>query len=238
MRDIVQPKKRARANEAMVRLAERCFDRLLIHGDPSLLTLDSSLPPAARLRAKLEYTGYVVDEPASRNGAPHGVLVSVGGGAVGERLLRTALAARPLTRFHAHPWRLLCGLNLDPSHVDALRRAAPEGVTVETHRDDFPALLRAADVSVSQAGYNTTMELLAARVPSVLVPFGRDGETEQGARCRALASRGLAQVVTEDALTPESLARAIDVARRPPDDLHIDLGGAERTAQLILDAVA
>jgi predicted glycosyltransferase len=237
MRDIVQPKTRPAGNEEMVALAERHFDRLFIHGDPSLITLERSLPPATRLRAKLEYTGYVVDAPSEESPATREVLVSAGGGAVGERLLRPALAARPLTRFRAHPWRLLCGLNLGAASLEALRREAPEGVIVESHRDDFPALLRGAEVSVSQAGYNTTMELLAARVPAVLVPFAREGETEQGHRCRALAERGLARVVTEDALTPQSLAAAIDSASAPPADLHIDLGGAERTAQLVYEAV-
>jgi predicted glycosyltransferase len=235
MRDVVQPKTKERDNERMVTLAEKHFDRLLIHGDPSLLTLEESLPAAARIANKLEYTGYVVDEARPAAPSSPSVVVSVGGGAVGEELLRTALAARPLTRFHAQPWHLLCGINFDPRGVEALRREAPEGVLVEQHRDDFPSLLRGALASVSQAGYNTAMELLAARVPAVLVPFVADGETEQSVRCRALASRGLAQVVTE--LTPQSLATAIDNARRPPDDLHIDLGGAQRTATLVHDAI-
>jgi predicted glycosyltransferase len=235
MRDVVQPKAKKRDNERMVTLAERHFDRLLIHGDPSLLTLDQSLPAAARIAHLLEYTGYVVEDSRPAVHAAPSVVVSVGGGAVGEELLRSALAARPLTRFHAQPWHLLCGINFDPCGVEALRREAPEGVLVEQHRDAFPSLLRGALASVSQAGYNTAMELLAARVPSVLVPFVADGETEQSVRCRALASRGLAQVVTE--LTPQSLAAAIDNARRPPGDLHIDLGGAHRTATLVHEAI-
>lgn len=235
MRDVVQPKKKERDNQHMVTLAEKHFDRLLIHGDPSLLTLDQSLQAAARIAHMLEYTGYVVEDSRPAAPAAPSVVVSVGGGAVGEGLLRTALAARPLTRFHAQPWHLLCGINFDPRGVEALRREAPEGVRVEQHRDDFPSLLRGALASVSQAGYNTAMEILAARVPAVLVPFVADGETEQFVRCRALASRGLARVVTE--LTPQSLAAAIDNAQRPPDDLPIDLGGAQRTAILVHDAI-
>ncbi len=237
MRDIVEPKRRAAPNEGMIALAERHFDRLLVHGDPSLIPLERSLPQAARLRAKLEYTGYAVEASHPVQRQPNEVLVSVGGGAVGERLLQTALAARPLSRFRAHPWRLLCGLNPGSERVEALRREAPDGVIVEWNRPDFSALLGTAAVSVSQAGYNTTMELLAARVPAVLVPFARDGETEQSQRCRALAERGLVRVVTEDALTPASLAQAVDEACAPPDELRIDLGGAERTAQLIREAI-
>jgi predicted glycosyltransferase len=238
MRDIVEPKRRAAHNKRMIALAERHFDRLLVHGDPSFIPFEHSLPAAARLRARLEYTGYAVEAPRAESGERNEVLISVGGGAGGERLLQTALAARPLSRFHAHPWRLLCGLNAGSERVEALRRDAPEGVIVEWNRQDFPALLGTAAVSVSQAGYNTTLELLAARVPAVLVPFARDGETEQGQRCRALAARGLVRVVTEDALTPASLAQAVDEACAPPEELRIDLRGAERTAWLVRDAVA
>jgi len=235
MRDVVQPRQQAEGNEKMIALAERYLDRLLIHGDPSLLTLDRSLPAVRRISARLEYTGYVVDEMPAAS-PQRAVIVSAGGGAVGADLLRTALAARPFTRYRDEPWRLLCGLNCDARDVEALRAAAAPGVIVEQHRNDFPALLRSALVSVSQAGYNTTMELFAARCPSVLVPFAEARETEQRERCRAIAERGLARVIDDP--TPRSLAAAIDEAQRPPDDVRIDISGAARTAEIVHDAIA
>ena len=90
-------------------------------------------------------------------------------------------------------------------------------------------------LSVSQAGYNTVVDLLAARARAVLVPFAEHGETEQALRAQALAARGLATVLTEAELTPDMLARAIDVAAeagRPNHD--IDLDGAARSADLLL----
>jgi len=241
MRDIAVPKPHASGNRLMIRFAQRLFDRLLIHGDPRLGTLEQSLETAAALRDRLEYTGYVAS-PGTRAPAPvrdGGVVVSVGGGSVGGQVLRTALAARPLSRFAHRPMRLLCGPNLPASERAALRRMAPPEVLVEDHRSDLPALLARAEASVSQAGYNTSVELLASRVPAVLVPFSAAGESEQPLRARWLAARGLVQLVPENNLSPATLAAALDRAQPPPIcPSGIDLGGAQRTAELLWDAVA
>ena len=123
-----------------------------------------------------------------------------------------------------------------PDGTDAtaqVQRAAREvlaprrepGLVVEPNRPDFPALVARAWLSVSQAGYNTVVDVLAARARSVLVPFAAEGETEQSLRAAALAARGLATVVNEAELTPQMLSRAIDTtaaAPRPSHDIALD----------------
>src|SRR4051794_16416130 len=49
--------------QAVLELVERHFDRVLVHGDPRVAAFERSFPPAARLGHRLQYTGYVVDEP-------------------------------------------------------------------------------------------------------------------------------------------------------------------------------
>ncbi len=49
-----------------------------------------------------------------------------------------------------------------------------------------------ADVSVSQAGYNTVADMLVARCRAVLIPYAQDGETEQSDRAGLLEARGAA----------------------------------------------
>jgi predicted glycosyltransferase len=78
-------------------------------------------------------------------------------------------------------------------------------------------------------------EILQARVRSVLVPFAAEGESEQTLRAQALFERGAAQMVEEAALTPMSLADAVNRAvrgSRPPAGL-VSLDGARRSAQLL-----
>jgi predicted glycosyltransferase len=227
VRDILQPNP-AREEQAL-ECFERYFDRLLVHGDPHVAPFERSFANTPRLARKLVYTGYVVDEMAAKGDAGTGeVLVSCGGGATGAKLLETAMAARPLTRLGERPWRLLAGVN-------ASKVGNREGVIVERSRDDFALRLKNCVLSVSQAGYNTVMETLQARARAVLVPFAAGTEAEQTMRAKLLAERGLVEVVEESALTPASLAAAIDRAAQAPRPAPqtIDLDGARRTAVIM-----
>jgi predicted glycosyltransferase len=168
------------------------------------------------------------------------VIVSAGGGAVGARLLETALRARAHTLLREATWRLLAGLNATQAQLRGLSRQAPAGTIIERHRADFQALLANCALSVSQAGYNTVAEILQARVRSVLVPFAADGESEQTLRAQALVERGAAQMVAEAALTPQALADAVNRAVRgplPPAGL-VGLEGARRSAELLREWLA
>lgn len=238
VRDILVRKTDAARNQQMVALAQAWFDRILVHGDPRLIPIEASFPEMSALADKLVYTGYVAaDEapPPDRPG-PIGygeVVVSIGGGAAGLPLLRAAMAAKPLSALADRVWRLITGPNLPAAARAELWPPAP-GVIVETWRDNLPALFRTCAVSISQAGYNTVMDLLQAGTRAVLVPFADDAETEQSLRAHVLAERGLAVVVDPATLSPIILARAIDRALTLPSaSVEIDRRGADATARLI-----
>ena len=229
VRDILQ-RNPAREDEALERF-ERYFDHLLVHGDPRLAPFELSFGAAARLAGRLHYTGYVVEPNEAEGVQGKGeVLVSAGGGAVGRRLLETALAARPLSTLRERTWRVLAGVNAGyfPDLKD-------NGVIVERSRQDFTLRLKNCVLSVSQAGYNTVLETLQARARSVLVPFAGGGESEQTLRARLLSGRGLVHLVEEDVLAPATLAAAIDraAAAPRPSSGALDLNGARRSAELL-----
>jgi predicted glycosyltransferase len=226
VRDILQ-RNPAREEEALERF-ERYFDKLLVHGDPRLAPFELSFGKAASLAGKLHYTGYVVEEIPDGNAGSGEVLVSAGGGAVGRRLLETAIAARPLTTLKDRTWRVLTGVN-------AVSSPRSEGVIVERSRNDFTLRLKNCVLSVSQAGYNTVLETLQARARAVLVPFAGGGESEQALRARLLSEKGLVHLVEEDQLAPATLAAAIDRAAAAPRPVAaaLDLDGARRSAGLL-----
>ena len=90
-----------------------------------------SFPLAAELGDRVVHTGFV--HPAHRRrrrGPAPAVLVSAGGGAVGERLLRAALAARPLHR--ATPRPLASGRRAQPAGRDI---RCPRGAGARRLRD-------------------------------------------------------------------------------------------------------
>lgn len=207
----------------------------MVHGDPDFIPFSASFPPAAEIADRIVYTGYVANPERPDSDAPAGeVVVSAGGGKAGEALMRAALGARLAGCLADAPWRFLTGMNVDEGEFGRLREAAPTGVSVERFRGDFPALLRRCRVSVSQCGYNTALDIVAARAAAVLVPFAAGNETEQQTRAEHMAARGAAVVVREDALTPARLGTAItEAASRPAKPLALDTGGARRSAEII-----
>ncbi|MDH3690363.1 MAG: glycosyl transferase [Gammaproteobacteria bacterium] len=218
VRDIVQQRTDSKRIKDTVELVQHYFDAVLVHGDPTFMDFSESFPDTHQIADKLHYTGFVVAETENSCDsvdAPD-VLVSAGGGAVGTRLLETALQARPLTRWRDSRWDMLVGSQSPAYKVAELKAKAPNSVTVEHSRPDFRCLLSNCKLSVSQGGYNTVVELLQAQSRAVIVPFVGNGETEQSQRAAALAKRGLVQVVREQELTPERLAKAMECAMESP----------------------
>jgi predicted glycosyltransferase len=237
----------ARQDE-MLDVFDRYFDRLLVHGDPALIPFGRTFRHAARLADRLHYTGYVVENEilppvtAKDSQVPGSgeVLVSAGGGAVGRALLESAIRARPLTCCAGRTWRVLCGVNAPNEEFEVLSRLAGsigEGrVVVERARPDFPQMLGRCELSVSQGGYNTMMEILQARAKAVVVPFAGGAETEQTLRTELLAERGLIDMVAESGLAPASLAAAVNRSAGRPrrTAAGIDLRGAQNSAAQML----
>jgi len=130
---------------------------------------------------------------------------------------------------------VLAGPNIAEAGLARLRAHAGPNAVVERSRVDFAELLRRAFISISQAGYNTTMDVMTSGTRPVVVPFTGNGETEQRARGERLRDFGLAVIVDDRTLTPETLARAVDEAgtRAGFAGWNFDSDGATRTAELV-----
>ncbi len=239
LRDILVTKARPGRNEEIAERVEAWFDHVLVHADPSLVRLDRTYPLAPRLAERIVYTGYVAEAvaPAPGPDAPGRgeVIVSSGGGAVGERLLACAMEARERTSLRRAPWRVLAGSNLDRAAFRALEARAPAGVVVERARADFPSLVANCTLSISQAGYNTITALMRGGARAVVTPFAAGKENEQSLRAELLRGRGALQVVDERSLGPATLAGAVEAAMAGAgaDVAGVDLSGAETSARLI-----
>jgi len=244
VRDILVPPSKPKRTIEMLTLAREYFDLVLVHGDPSLIPFERTFPLAHEIHDRIRHTGYVVDLPSPglvASGIGGGeVIVSAGGGALSEPLLRTALAARPMTSVRDRTWRLLAGPSLpEPVFRDLLRQAGG-GVIVERARPDFTAMLPNCHLSISQGGYNTVMDVLAARCRAVIAPYAGGKETEQTLRAELLARRGALRLVREEALGPETLAAAAEeaLAGPPPGAAALDTGGAGATARALVELAA
>jgi len=238
VRDILQVQQKVEREREMLEWAKRWFDVILVHGDPRFARFEETFPLAAELELPLHYTGFVLAHDESRAAtasARREVVVSAGGGGVGIELLAAALAAQEHSRFGELPWRVLAGPNITETGFKRLLREAGPRAVVERSRVDFGTLLQQAFISVSQAGYNTVLDVVVSGARPVVVPFTGNGETEQRARGERLHDFGLAVIVDDTQLTPAVLAAAVDEAgsREQWGQWNFDSDGAARSASFI-----
>ena len=67
-----------------------------------------------------------------------------------------------------------------------------------------------ADVAVSRAGANTVAELLALKIPTVLIPLPKgNSRGDQVENAEYFAKKGLVSLLPQENLTPESLESAV-----------------------------
>ncbi|EJN06212.1 glycosyltransferase [Phyllobacterium sp. YR531] len=234
VRDILQERAKPGRDEETVSLIKSHFDHVLVHGDPNFVALHDTFPLAKSITDKIIYTGLVAGSVAQPSPDKFDIVVSAGGGAVGFDLLRSASESARQSSFQG-TWCLITGPNLPEADFARLYADSPENVTIVRFRQDFPALLQNARLSISQAGYNTVCDMLRAQCRSILVPFTAGGETEQSVRATRLEALGLAVALPENGLTAAMLTGAItsalDLASRPEHNL--DLNGARQTAALL-----
>ncbi|WP_404426567.1 glycosyltransferase family protein [Thalassospira australica] len=231
-------RKSDRSKESWMRDTARShFDGVLVHGDPELFDFGRSFPFADDIADMIEYTGYVAPKADFVVGERRGVIVSAGGGAVGTALIDAAIAARPLSRrFADQPWDIVTGPHFPADAFSRLVRDLPDGITLHRFLPDFRDRMARSCVSVSQAGYNTLMDVLATGTASVMVPFADGGESEQSERAAILAGKDVLSLLDPGELTPQSLANQIDRAKKPAK-LDISLDGAGITAAKIAERI-
>ena len=242
LRDILVEKKDATAYENRVlKILNRYFDALLIHADPALLKLDETFFRMADIGVPIGYTGFVTPKPApeARNRLrghlgiredERLVVASAGGGKVGAPLLSATAEAFQHMPDHCR-LQIFTGPFMDEDIVAELQKRAGERVCVSRFTPDFLSWLAAADLSVSMAGYNTCMNIMAARVPALVWPFAQN--REQRLRAERLARFGGMRILDDTEPAPQRLVnlmqQALNRNERPVPE--IDLDGAANTAR-------
>ncbi len=223
------------------------FDGILVHSDPQLIKLDQTFSRIKDIACPLWYTGYVAEGPATENKSsarktlgldPQAriILVSAGSGTVGEELLIASLEASIYLQATL-PHRLLM---FTGPHAGADLRArltslslGHEHVLIKDFTQRFPDHVLAADLSVSMAGYNTTMNLLACGTPGLMYPF--DQNREQRMRLEVLARAGYLGILEAADLIPARLAAIMQssLASTPPSTKGLRLQGDQESASII-----
>jgi predicted glycosyltransferase len=242
LRDILVGKKshQQKHDERAVEIANSYFDAIMVHSDPTFARLEESLLSYTALRAPVYYTGFVQAdrkpfiEPAAKR--RNQILVSAGGGLVGETLFRTAVEAYSLLR-HANDLKvkIIAGPFLPEEAWQSLRAAAhgQTGLSIKRFVPDLCAEMRSSIASVSQGGYNTTLDILRSGVPALVVPFADGAEDEQLKRARRLEALGAIRVMEQQEMNATRFAEEMrKLLHFKPQSLHLDLNGARNTTRI------
>jgi len=246
LRDIlVEKKDQARFEARVLSQLNSLFDALLVHSDPEIVRLEETFPAARDITIPVHYTGYVTPGPAPGAGAALArdlglfgmplVVASAGGGNVGHELLKATVQASVILADTAmHRLAVFTGPYASESQFMKLVELAAghPGISVQRFTREFPAYLDAAALSVSMAGYNTTMNLLAAGTYGLLLPF--DQNREQRMRAERIEKTGAITVLGQEDLSPKRLAGLMGHGLSRKVGPHgIDLGGAAESVRII-----
>lgn len=235
LRDILVSKRdQARFENQVIETVNNYFDLLLIHSDPRFQRLEETFPSANRIKCEIRYTGFVAEQVATNSAAD--IVVSIGGGRVGSELLECAIAASDLLQEkYSHRMRLFTGPYIADEQFSQLQTQASARIEIERYTTSFVAQLAKADLSISMAGYNTCMNILATGVPAIVYPFTGNDNEEQTIRAEKLARLGLLDVIYPRELSPEKLAAKIVNRLRTSQSFAppLDLDGVRNTANLL-----
>jgi predicted glycosyltransferase len=230
------------------------YDAVLVYGTRELYDLAAAYDFPADVERKLHYCGYVsvaLDGPAPRARLTgkfaarrrHTALVMGGGGSDAHEFMDVVLdAIRWLGDDLTFNTYVVTGPFMPhEARHELADKARGLPVVVRRFRDDAAELLRAADVVVSMAGYNTICEILQYAPRAVVVP--RPGPSaEQTIRTRILHERGWLHAIHPSEVTAarlaETISHALEQAPLAPGERDIDLLGAQRAAQHMLELSA
>ncbi len=248
LRDIlVEKKDKAKYETRVLKQLRHNFDGLLIHSDPAFIPLQKTFSNVSSIPVPHYYTGFITPATAGSSGTSIRndlglsrqdslVVASIGGGNVGAELLKATAAATVLLQrqkrnIHVH---LFTGPYSAPNLAQEINQLSANTVIVHDFCSNFPQWLDAADLSISMAGYNTCMNLLAAGIPALLYPFGQN--REQHMRITAFTSTADFTLLEVEDLQPESLAaKILHQLKFPKKRHHVQLDGAPQSAGMISD---
>jgi len=247
LRDILVEKKDPSAyEERVLQKLNRHFDALLIHSDPGLLRLEETFTRVRDINIPVVYTGFITQQSDPANGrslrgelaiscGQKFIVASAGGGRSGYRLLTSVIDACELLRDRL-PLRLevFTGPFMDNEEFEKLSVRTSAGFRIRRYTKRFLDYLYAADLSVSLAGYNTCMNLLVAKVTSLVYPYSR--QQEQPLRVNKIKNFLPMKILNDDDLQPDRLSKHMHHMLQNKSALKtlpIDMNGAANSANFL-----
>ena len=235
---------------------ERYYARILVFGMQDVYDVAEQYQIPDSERKKIFYCGYVTNLATAVN-APKLrarylanqasdvplIVVMAGGGADAYPMMKILFDALP--KILENQPCVLAVVTGPFMPIDLIADLTGRSIGLPIHMmesvNDSLSHIAAADLVISMAGYNTTVEILRMKKPAILIP--RAGPSlEQRTRASLFAARHWVDMIDPDDLTPETLAERISYRlehpiESDPNDLP-NLTGAASAARLTLSVLS
>lgn len=242
----------------------RLYDRIFIHTPPEfenpyyLKAMEHSplkkeyATLLSGLEKKIEYTGYIFPLVSAQAGPRKGergkkmILVSRGGGTVYPKLIAGAILSKRYLD-DSYSFFIAAGPATSEKQMEFFRRLIKahklQNIHLTDYMPDFYDYLKASDLSINLAGYNTAVQLLYLGKRSIVVPYDSKNRSgivnDQVPRAALLQDYLQSRVIGYDDLKPAPLAQAIKeevlTKKRGPERLpKVFFQGAGKTAEMIM----
>jgi pimeloyl-ACP methyl ester carboxylesterase/predicted glycosyltransferase len=229
----------------------RVRDRALFVGNPDDVVPDSFGPDLPMIRDwtedHFEFPGYVsgfdpaelADREKLRAELGYGpreqvCIVTVGGSAVGEALLRRVISAFPEARKLVPDLRMIvvAGPRIDPGSLPQT-----DGLEVRAYVHDLYKHFAACDLAIVQGGLTTSMELTANRRPFLYFPLRHHFEQSFHV-CHRLDRYGAGRRMDFESDGPAEIAAAVaEEIGREVEYAPVETDGAARAAARIAELI-
>lgn len=202
---------------------ERYYSRVLVYGMRDVYDVVSKYHFPDAVADLVRYVGYVtsLDSPSSAakirakflagaSANTRFIVAMAGGGADAYPMMSAVLdAAQQIENEQHSVFALITGPFMPPDLIaDLNKRARHLPVRIIESVDDTKNYTAAADLVIAMAGYNTSVEVLRMKKPTILIP--RAGPSaEQRTRARLFAARHWVDMIDPDDLTPDLLRKKI-----------------------------
>jgi predicted glycosyltransferase len=234
---------------------EHYYSRILVFGMQSVYDVAEQYQIPEAQAKKIRYCGYVTNLTTASNAdlvrarymanQPSDarlIVVMAGGGADAYPMMSTLIDALPgVLQDQPCVLAVVTGPFMPADLIEDLtRRAAGLPIHMMESVKDSLSYIAAADLVISMAGYNTTVEILRMKTPAILIP--RAGPSaEQRTRARLFSKRRWVDMIDPDDLTAEILSERIcyylsHPLESNPNDLP-NLDGAVAAAILALSVL-
>lgn len=232
--------------DATHRLIGEFYDHILIYGYRDIYPADELYGLSECAPGKTSYCGYIFQERSIPNqtlaranlkfpAQPH-VVVAAGGGHDAYPMMRRSLQAlRTMCSAGAVKATVITGPLMPREQRASLEREADGlAVTLLDQTKEFNTYISAADLVITMGGYNTLMECVQLRKPTIVIP--RTGPSaEQRIRANLFDRLGLARCLDLEESTASDLTGAIQQVLKGPKRCEVSLtfSGLNTASQIL-----